>query len=106
VYNTCRPEEAPSQYTAAPSGATEAISKLSWMPDHDSTVIAAKRTGEMQLWDVRTSAATGPVKSVTIPGGGVIMDLELNPAHGTILIASDRRVSCVFISAEPYRGLP
>jgi hypothetical protein len=92
VYSTCKPEAAPTEYTAAATGAAEGMSKLAWMPEQDNLIVVAKRTGQMQLWDVRAPAENGAVNSVLIPGGGVIMDLELNPAHGSILLASERRV--------------
>lgn len=98
VYQTCRPELSATEYTIAPSGIAEAITKLAWMPD-ENLIIVGQRSGKVQLWDVRTHS--GPAISMMLSkGGAVIQDLEINPARNTILLAADDRVSrCNSISS-------
>lgn len=91
VYHTCRPEQQATEFTIAPSGITEAITKLAWMPD-ENLVVIGQRSGKVQLWDVRTHS--GPaISTVVSKGGAVIQDLEINPSSNTILLATDDRVS-------------
>lgn len=98
VYQTCRPELSATEYTIAPSGIAEAITKLAWMPD-ENLIIVGQRSGKVQLWDVRTHS--GPAISMMLSkGGAVIQDLEINSARNTILLAADDRVSrCNSISS-------
>ena len=95
VYQTCRPEQQATEFTIAPSGITEAITKLAWMPD-ENLVVIGQRSGKVQLWDVRTHS--GPaISTVVSKGGAVIQDLEINPVSNTILLATDDRVRCFAI---------
>jgi WD40 repeat protein len=91
VYQTCRPEQPPTEYRIAESGVAESITKLSWMPD-ENLVIVGQRSGKIQLWDVRQHSS--PAISVSL-SKGVVQDLEINPEHDTILMATDQRVSNV-----------
>lgn len=96
VYHTCRPEQQATEYTIAPSGIAEAITKLAWMPD-ENLIVVGQRSGKVQLWDVRTHS--GPAISVVLSkGGAVVQDLEINPVLNTILLATDDRVSFLFSS--------
>ena len=91
VYQTCRPEQPATEYTIAPNGIAEAITKLAWMPD-ENLIIVGQRSGKIQLWDVRTHS--GPAISVMLSkNNAVIQDLEINPTLNTILVACDDRVS-------------
>ena len=100
VYHTSRPEQQATEFTIAPSGITEAITKLAWMPD-ENLVVIGQRSGKVQLWDVRTQS--GPAISTVISkGGAVIQDLEINPVLNTILLATDDRVSCIATTANCY----
>jgi WD40 repeat protein len=93
VYHTCRPEQQATEYTIAPSGIAEAITKLAWMPD-ENLIVVGQRSGKVQLWDVRTQS--GPAISVVLSkGGAVVQDLEINPVLNTILLATDERVRSV-----------
>jgi WD40 repeat protein len=91
VYQTCRPEQPPTEYRISESGVAESITKLSWMPD-ENLVIVGQRSGKIQMWDVRQQGS--PAISVTL-SKGVVQDLEINPLHNTILMATDQRVSNV-----------
>lgn len=100
VYHTSRPEQQATEFTIAPSGITEAITKLAWMPD-ENLVVIGQRSGKVQLWDVRTQS--GPAISTVISkGGAVIQDLEINPVLNTILLATDDRVRCIPTTANCY----
>lgn len=100
VYHTSRPEQQATEFTIAPSGITEAITKLAWMPD-ENLVVIGQRSGKVQLWDVRTQS--GPAISTVISkGGAVIQDLEINPVLNTILLATDDRVSCIATTTNCY----
>lgn len=94
MYHTCKPEQPPTEFRVSSSGATESVTKLAWMPD-PNLVVVGQRAGKVQLWDVRDPSA--PVKVVAIAkNGGDVMDLEVNPAHNTIVTACESRV--VFLS--------
>jgi serine-threonine kinase receptor-associated protein len=94
VYQTCKPEQPPTEYRVSASGATESVTKLAWMPD-PNLVVVAQRAGKVQLWDVRDPSA--PARVVTLAkNGGDVMDLEVNPEHNTIVTACEQRV--IFLS--------
>ena len=96
VYQTCKPEQAPTEYKAGASGSAESITKVAWMPD-PNLVVVSQRAGKVSLFDVRTASA--PVKVVAIAkNGGDVMDLEVNPAHNTIVTACEQRV--IFLSVS------
>jgi serine-threonine kinase receptor-associated protein len=95
VYQTCKPEQPPTEFRVAPSGSDECITKLSFLPQEDNLVVLGQRKGKIQLWDIRTP--TAPATTVVVAkNGGDVMDIEINPVHGVIVAACESRV--VFLS--------
>jgi hypothetical protein len=61
-------------------------------------LVIVKRNGAVEKWDVRTNS-TQPVMQVKVPGGANVMDMEICPAHGLILVAAGKKV-CVRLRAD------
>ena len=57
------------------------------------TVLVGKRTGMVELWDLRQSPTIGAGASCVIDNGNAVMDMELNTTRDTVLITCGRQVS-------------
>lgn len=90
LYETCQPESAPTEFRISPSGTDEAITKLSWSKTNPNLVIIGKRSGVVEIWDIRSPS--GAVASQEICKGVTIMDLEINVNHGNLVVACGQKV--------------
>lgn len=101
VYTTSRPELPPTEYKIA-ANSDCGITKIAWSNHDNNCVFAGKKSGVIELWDVRQphgGNAASPTMSTLIGGGAAIMDLEMNDNNETILIATGNKV-CLLSSKD------
>ena len=92
IFDTCHPS-APCQELKISSSFADSITKISWCQHALNTLVISKRSGTIELWDIRTNPASGPCKAVNLPGAQVVMDMELNHDKDCIIAATGKQVS-------------
>lgn len=85
------------------NGTAEGASKLVWSPEEPGVIIIGKRNGVIEKWDTRIHNAAAAVIAVPVPCGGEnVMDLEISPSHGLVLIAAGTKVGTRSIIRRPF----
>lgn len=87
IFQTARLEAPPTE-RISPTSPREVIMKVLWLDEN--RILVGRKSGLLEAVDRRVD---GVVQSLQMAGGGSIMDMELNAAHNTILIASGKTVS-------------
>jgi serine-threonine kinase receptor-associated protein len=91
LFDTARPEANPFEIKSEGKGMDSAITKVLWcgrVCEH--AVLLGKRSGEVQLRDMRDSGSV--IASVVLPEKETIVDLELNVEHSCILAACGKKI--------------
>lgn len=87
IYQTATPES-PIQEIKIGTDLSTAITKCQWMDD-EGLVLVGKRSGVVELWDIRESGSTGPALQATVSEEkDPVMDVEFSKMHGLITVAA------------------
>jgi len=98
IFDTCSPEKPPNSIQVSASGMDEAIIKLAWAPDSENFVLLGKRSGKVEMWDIRTSSTSPCTMTSQLSSNASVMDMEVNPSHSKILVACDNKVITLSMS--------
>ena len=83
IYQTSAPE-APIQEIKIGTDLSTAITKCQWVED-EGLVLVGRRSGVVQLWDIRESGVNGPAVQATLSEEkDPVMDIEFNKTHGLV----------------------
>lgn len=94
IYNTCKPENPPTEIRVSPSS-QEAVTKISWSCVDKDLLVLGKKDGLVEKWDMRlsnTGVDAKPVRSFNLPNKITIMDLHLNENCNMVLIAAGNKI--------------
>ena len=90
VYDTAVPEADPVEYRVA-SDLNDAVTKCLWTAS-ENVVLIGKRSGVLELWDVRQGGIAPSVRSIislSLP----VMDIELSSSHGLLTAAAGNAIT-------------
>lgn len=90
IFQTAAPEAAPTEIRVAESGINTAVTKVQWTAETGQLLIG-KRSGLVELWDVRQPTVT-PAQAIQMNPIAPVTDMELSLSHNTLMIACGLKV--------------
>ena len=80
IYTTTQLDQNPLEIRASPNKVEESITKLAFLDIN--TIILGKRSGGIEMWDLRQNPESGAVAKTILSQGFTVQDLEINKNHG------------------------
>lgn len=101
IFQTARPDVLPMEVKVSVDS-SEAIMKCLWSTEADGLLYIAKRSGAVEVWDMRDGSSSPALK--TIIGQAPVMDIELNDRHGQLTVVCGATVSVLSSSDLSLRA--
>jgi len=91
VFQTASPSTPPEERKVSESGMNTAITKVLWLGPNGELLVS-KRSGDVELWDLRQPGAEGPANVVHMSPAAAILDMELSASQTRLMVTCGRKV--------------